>query len=624
MLVRYPAAATERESAMYAKMTVLAEANQPKLAQDVGNEYLKEFPNGANVDTVGYLLGATALQQNDAAGAETYFGRMLGSHKASPLANEMRFMLANARFAQEKFADAVGDYERYLKDFPNDGHAEECLYRIGLASVFSGKYEEAIGKINAYLAKYPQGNFATDAKYRLAVCMYAASQYDEVIARTQAWQKEYPNDQLLGEVLALQADAQAAQNKNDDAIANYLRSWKTATSAEVLNYSLFAAQKLLQKKGDWEGMGKMFQDFLDAKPGDPNAVMAVYWIAKVKVREGKAEEARAFVAKTILENLDDPKNDAVEQLITQFVTLVAHQRPVVVATPSPSPMASPGASPTAVVSATPVATPAPTPVDVLAEINQLLGASAKSDPAQARLHYARAELARLKKQPVQEDAEYQAIADQIKPEALSPLLLARTADYLLGKNKNDQAASDYKLLMELYPKASVLDYAYNGLGRIAYLQQRYQEAFGYYDDAINKIGATEKLKDVSLGRARALLALGRKDEAHQQFEQVASTREWRGECTAEAVYSLGEIQFAQGKYAEANAFYQRVYVAYQRFPEWMAKAYARSAECFEKLGKKQEEINTYREMVKNDRLSAREETTAARKRLQELAGGTAE
>ena len=37
----------------------------------------------------------------------------------------------------------------------------------------------------------------------------------------------------------------------------------------------------------------------------------------------------------------------------------------------------------------------------------------------------------------------------------------------------------------------------------------------------------------------------------------------------------------------------------KKYLPWVAKAYARSAECFEKLGKKQEAGNTYREMLRN-------------------------
>jgi len=172
--------------------------------------------------------------------------------------------------------------------------------------------------------------------------------------------------------------------------------------------------------------------------------------------------------------------------------------------------------------------------------------------------------------------------------------------------------------MNDYPKSDVLDFAYNGLGEIAYQKKDYEKALKYFSDAIDKIGATQKLKDVTLGRAKTLLALNKLDEAQKQFEQVASVREWRGESTAYAVYSLGEIQFKRNKWAEANAYFQRVFVAYQKFLPWVAKAYIKSGECFEKLSKTPEAVKTYQEMLRNEKLSTFTETEAARKRLQEL------
>jgi len=39
--------------------------------------------------------------------------------------------LGNARFAQGKYDDAVSDYQRYLRDFPNGHNVEEVAYRMG-------------------------------------------------------------------------------------------------------------------------------------------------------------------------------------------------------------------------------------------------------------------------------------------------------------------------------------------------------------------------------------------------------------------------------------------------------------------------------------------------------------
>ena len=68
-----------------------------------------------------------------------------------------------------------------------------------------------------------------------------AFKIDEVIADCQSWEKQYPTNPQLGEVLALLGDAYAASDRETAAIPIYIRSYQTAATDEVMNYSLFAA-----------------------------------------------------------------------------------------------------------------------------------------------------------------------------------------------------------------------------------------------------------------------------------------------------------------------------------------------------------------------------------------------
>ncbi|MGA3172019.1 MAG: tetratricopeptide repeat protein [Chthoniobacteraceae bacterium] len=607
--------AKERATAIYAAMVDLAELNRPDSARAMGEEYLKEFPQGTDADTVGYLMGATALQENDPQAAETYFGRMIAKRPNSTYREEMRFMMGNAKFEEGKFDDAIQIYQQYETDFPSGAHFEEAQFRAAVALVFDAKYEKAIPALEDYLNKYPSGAFASDARYRLAVCYYAASQFDDVIKRCTAWEKDYPGNEQLGEVLALEADSLAAKGDNSGATDTYIRSYKAATTDEVLTYSLFEAQKYLQRAGDWTRMSDMFQDFVNNHPDHAAVPMAMYWVGKAKAHDGKLDEAKQYIAANIKKYINDPNKEGVEQLLTLLAQLCAH-RP-----PPPAPVTT-GTG--ATVSGTTIAEATPTPAPVVdpdTELKTLLSGDASgNETSKARILFARSEMARLKRKPADQDALIGQIA-QFKPEDLSPTLLAVSGDYLLAKGETDRAALMYQHLMDTYPKSTVLDSAYNGLGQIALRKNDNERALSLFTEAIDEVGAVQKLKDVTIGKAKALLALGRLTEAQSVFEQVASMREWRGEAAALAVYSLGEIQFKQSNWAEANAYFQRVYVAYQRFLPWVAKSYLMSGDCFQKLGKTPEAVRTYQEMLRNDKLAGFQETDEARKQLALLAGG---
>ena len=165
------------------------------------------------------------------------------------------------------YEGAVKAYEEYLGEFPKGANVEDVRYRIALCALFAGKYQEAMNQLQDYVTKHPSGTFLPDAKYRLAVCKYAASLYDEVIADCQAWEKQFPGNPQLGEVLALLGDAYAASDRETAAIPVYIRSYQTATTDEVMNYSLFAASKLLQKRERMGQGGGTLQRFRQRQAG---------------------------------------------------------------------------------------------------------------------------------------------------------------------------------------------------------------------------------------------------------------------------------------------------------------------------------------------------------------------
>ena len=71
----------------------LADVNQPKRAEERCEQYLRDFKNGPNADTVGYLLGTVALQAGDPKAAETYFGRILETQPKSQFREQIRYLL---------------------------------------------------------------------------------------------------------------------------------------------------------------------------------------------------------------------------------------------------------------------------------------------------------------------------------------------------------------------------------------------------------------------------------------------------------------------------------------------------------------------------------------------------
>ncbi len=516
----------------------------------------------------------------------------------STLASEMRFLLGNVDFAQAKYGEARKEYERYQSDDPGGPHQEEAFYRIALGTLFAGSYADAFTRVNDYLQRYPEGAFVTDARYRRAQCLFATQKNDEAISACREWLQQYATDPERGEVLSLLGDVEAAGDHLDEALDAYTQAYKVAANDELLGYTTTAAAKILQKRGDWPAIGARFEAFVREHPDHPMVATAMAWIARADTKQGKIDEAKRFLADNIKKFIADRHRAGVEALLDQLAALCVSQRPSAEA--SAPPAADPGA-----------------------EFDTLLGETKndKCPTTQARLLYARAQLARGRGHEDEAARDLLEIGAEFHPADLSASLLGQVGDALLAAGKSEGATPFYHALLDGFPKSDLADYAYNGLGEIALRQKNDDAALRFFSDGLDKGTAAAKTKELTLGKANALLGLGRYEDAKKLFEQVASSKEWRGEATAASVFSLGEIEARQGRWAEANAYYQRVYVAYQRFPPWVAKAYLGSAASLEKLGKRQDAINTYRDMLRNRKLSDLPETAEARRRLQALGAG---
>ena len=196
-----------------------------------------------------------------------------------------------------------------------------------------------------------------------------------------------------------------------------------------------------------------------------------------------------------------------------------------------------------------------------------------------------------------------AIVPLEKAAASDPAAIPLLADALRGAGRADDAR-------RVYEKAATGDTvnAKYSRARIAQLDS-----------------ATEKdaLKAVAFAftAADAFAALGDEDptyldEATALYETIARNKQWRGESTARAVFSLGEVQRQKKSLPEAIAYYQRCFVSWARYPAWCARAYLRASESFEALGRRPEAIAHLRELLrKADKYSRFPEFEEAKKRL---------
>lgn len=147
---------------------------------------------------------------------------------------------------------------------------------------------------------------------------------------------------------------------------------------------------------------------------------------------------------------------------------------------------------------------------------------------------------------------------------------------------------------------------------------RYASARGAELAAADFLLKGDAVSAVGKLRAAAELSEDRVASVQARLGEIIANRKLRGEATAAAIFSLGEIEQRAGHLPEAIAYYQRVFVSWLKHPAWVARSYLRAAECFDKLGKRKEATAHLQEMLrKAERLHGQPELAEARRKLHE-------
>lgn len=593
ILTRFPKS-PERAYALHGLIFAWNAADRKAEAQALCQRFVDEFPTHALATEIAVLGGQLALAVQQPAAAEKFFGFAID--KSQGITREhVIFQLGLARFSLRNWTGAREMFDRYVKESPTGEFADQAAYRSAVTWFLDiddiKRYEKTEKALNAFVEANPKSDFTPDAYYRLAVCKFAFQEYEKAVVSCDQWEKRFPTNNLLCEVLSLRGDVLKSLNAPDRALETYLRAASAASTDEILSYTLTEAAHLMEAKKDWEQLSSVFRTQAERQPESPLVFGWYYWIARADARAGKASEAWEFLATRLGPAAGDTTREDIEKMLQLMAQIRSKQKPAAGETP-----AEPGA-----------------------DLRARLTPSSETPVIEARLRYYQAAWLRLVRKQTDADRIILGIGRDSPPEGLSAPLLAECGESLLKAGDTERATSYFEALLQRFPRSAYRDYAYVGLGDLALARGEPAVALKSYDDSIDLAGAQNRLREATVGKARALFALERFDEATKLFESVAGTKEWRGEVTALSLHHLGLIAARRGDQPKAIAFFQRVFVSQGRYTDWVAKSYLESGRAFESLGKTTEAIATYREMLRNERLRERPELALATQRLAVLA-----
>ena len=178
----------------------------------------------------------------------------------------------------------------------------------------------------------------------------------------------------------------------------------------------------------------------------------------------------------------------------------------------------------------------------------------------------------------------------------------------------------FRDLVKWNPRAAQKDRAFAALGFLELERGDEKSALGYFDRFEKETLGSRLFGKVLLARARIQQNNGQSKQARESLETLLANAQSSGQAKAEALYLIAEGYMKARQPELAIPYYQRIYVMHGRWRDWVARAYLRSGEAFEKLEDSLSARRTYQEFTEREEFAAYKEAQTARKRLNELGG----
>ncbi len=555
-------------------------------AIEAARTFAAKFPQSENLPLVMYLQGIAEQKSFRCDEAVATFDEVSKKFPDSPFAGRARFMKGFSLLLAERNAEAIAVFEEFPKKHPQHELAEPAAYWRGMAYSLDKQFPRARTAMEEYLAKYPDGQMRSAAVFRKAYCAQQLEDYTTSIKELYGYLRQFPDREENSEARVLLGDALMNEGRMDEGVA----ALKGINRADTRFYEegVFKTGKAYKLLEDHDALRALMTAFKDENPRSPRVAEAVYHLGWIHRQADEPEKARDVYWEAITAYGNDPAIWSVDDLFPALAKL--HRGPEESA-------------------------------HYQARLRGLGESAHRSDQKVLEMRTLWARAAALRKSsPIQANsllAEAAALADV---QTTNPLLLADFAQALLDTNRDDEGGKMFRELVKWNPRAPQKDRAFAALGLLELRRGNEKAALGYFERFERETLGSAYLGQVLLAKARLEEARGRRADARETLEALLASPSSAGKEKAEALFQIGDLHMKDGKPQLAVPYFQRIFVMYGRWTGWVAKAYLRSGEAFEKLDDTDSARRTYQELVERGEMADFQETGTARDRLNALGG----
>jgi TolA-binding protein len=579
------------DQALYATFTTAYTMGDIDRSIKEGYAYLRIFPKGKFYEILSLNLAQIHYQRGEHQACVDLARKALALRPNHGSADQLRYLIGYNLFQMEQLSEAEPAFAEVREKHPESQVAESAAYWQAMCQLYDGRYPEAEASFTAFVAQYLGGMFYSDALYRRAICQYGNADFHGAAATLESFVERFPEQPSKPEALTMLGDIYASDAELDRALAQYEAAVDCAVTMVQVNRATFQIAKMYRLEERWEETLMLFNQYLHKWKSEGNFTEAIYWTGTSLQRLDRSEEALDIFFNAIIQYGDVPAHHGIDMILRDLIGELK--------------VSKEGS-------------------ELYAFKDKLYAEVLTARESHRTTLYLRliTFFYHLVDDPATRRKMIDAVTKREHIRFAGPLTLNLMGEQALVRNDHELARQAFAHFLEHHGESELAVTALKTMAQIHIAEGKLDEAETMLDELAARFASLPEagwaaLKQAELHRRRGDYAL-----AMAGFKQVVAVKQWRGPYWAEALYSMGLCLADQKQYREAFAYYQRVYVMYEAYDEWSAKAYIQSARSLLQLGMKGDARKTCRELLAHPVLSKRPEAVEAQGLLQEIGGGS--
>jgi TolA-binding protein len=579
------------EDSRFFAFTMLLDVKEWDRAVTEGLGYIQHYPKGSYADEVTLNLMQAYLQIGKVDQAEEMGRKAVAMLPAHRFMDQIQYLRGYVQFQKQDYGAALNTFSAVFKKWPDCIYREACDYWMAMCRLFLGQFNEAAAAFEAYLNNpdYKPAEFAEDAGYRLGIARYGANQFESAEAVFRKFIQDYPASNLRSEAYSMIGDLRGAEGDLDVALTFYAKGLSAAANIEQVNYAIFQTAKTYELQKNYQAIISLMESYIAERGAEGNFSGAGFWIGKAYKAMGHYEKALETYIETVVRFGNRLENEDVDLILRELIK--EYQS----------------------------AEAADYRAKFLQSLNGALESALNKGEAVLRLRLEALFVSIT--EGADHDRMLKAILSRSTIEEASPITLKIISSEALCRGDTAKVHLAYRRMMDIFQSSEILLSMMNNEAEALLKEGRYTDVLVLAEEITNRFGYQADVGLTRLVKANAYRELKRYEEAITTYKELFAIREWRGPLTPQALYWIGVCTENLGKPEEAFAFFQRVYVLYEGYTEWVVKAYEGSVRCLAKLNRKDDIIRTYQEMLSNEKVAATPEGVRARSELNRLLPG---